>query len=160
MIDNYDAFYLANHVPPSEVVEILAALCPEDRAEFSEQKALAYLRAYRKAKISLCIIILTANRHLDIDAWLSIVGERIESCGVDLVIYDSSSDNATEMVVQQYVNNGMYGGGVSYKRYTGIFDGISLDHKFLAALDEYSSLYDYVWPVRDGMLLEIDTFYI
>jgi hypothetical protein len=117
-----------------------------------------YLEKYIPAGvIRLCVIILTCDRSKHIDHWIGSQGENFDKHGIDIIIYDSSSGTKTESVVEKYTKKGI--GHLFYKRYDGVFDGVSLDHKWLDAVREFAPRYDYIWPCRDGLIINIDKIY-
>lgn len=107
-------------------------------------------------KKKLSIIVPTANRETAIDNWLRETANAAKVYDVDLIIYDSSSDDKTEVIVQKYKAES---NNVIYSRYGGLFDGFSLDHKLIAAYEEYAADYEYIWIIRDGLIPCIDSFY-
>ncbi len=108
-------------------------------------------------KKKLSIIVPTANREAAIDNWLKETSKDANMYGIDLIIYDGSSNDKTKDVVQKYKSQGNK--NVIYSKYDGFFDGFSLDHKIIAAYEEYAADYEYIWIIRDGLIPCIDSFY-
>lgn len=130
-----------------------------DKIHFSEEIAQKYLKQQRKSfwKHKLCLIVPTANRPHDINFYLETVGEQFYNCGIDLIIYDSSSDDSVEKIVTKFIKIGYE--NIFYKRYEGFFDGISIDEKVISAYKEYLSNYEYIWICRDGFVVNILEIY-
>lgn len=97
------------------------------------------------------MILLTANRYGSIDSWLYISAKEFYHSGVDIIVYDSSDDDRTEAVVRNYQIDGL--DNVKYVRWTGEWDGFSLDNKFMDACHEFAGEYDYLWLCRDGLIV-------
>lgn len=132
----------------------LSSISKEDRTSFSPEKAYAYFRAYTRSKLGVASIILTCNRPKTIDYLVKNIAPLYRRLGADLIIYDSSSDDATERVVESTYEKGYT--NVIYKKYTGIFDGLSLDHKVMGAYRDFADEYDYLWLCRDGLIPILD----
>lgn len=108
-------------------------------------------------KKKLAVIVPTANREDTIDSWLFNCVHDAQKYSVDLIVYDSSSDDNTRQVTQKYTDDGF--DVVKYIRYDGIFDGFSLDHKVIAAYKDFADFYEYIWLIRDGLIPLIGSFY-
>lgn len=100
----------------------------------------------------LAIIILTYNRADAIAFYIKKIHRQLVSEDVDLIIYDSSSTNETARIVELYRQAGLL--NIIYKRYRGVFDGVSLDNKVIEAYAEHAGLYRYLWLCRDGLIIE------
>lgn len=101
----------------------------------------------------LAVIVPTANRSKSVEYYLQMVGETYEFLGVDLFFYDSSSDNKTERVIENFTKNEYK--HIIHERYTGGFDGITIDEKGTTAYDVFSQRYEYVWMTRDGWIIDV-----
>lgn len=151
---NYGEFYdLDLHLPPDTIESILVSLPHEDRAMYSSEKAYKYSKAFfcRKWKNKLCIIYPTANRSEDIEYCLKSKADQYAYFGIDCIIYDSSDDDKTEKIVAHYSK--AKESTIKYVRYTGKFDGISLDDKVINAYRDFSNQYEYIWVCRDGYVI-------
>lgn len=71
--------------------------------------------------------------------------------GVDIIIFDSSSDERTNIVVSNYIFDGLK--NLQYVRWQGKWDGFSLDNKVIDAYKMFGDKYEYIWIVRDGLIL-------
>lgn len=71
--------------------------------------------------------------------------------GVDIIVYDSSDDARTESVVRNFQIDGL--SNVIYDRWSGKWDGFSLDNKVIDAYKKYSRKYEYLWAHRDGLIV-------
>ena len=145
------------HIADSDIEGILKTLSSEDKIIFTKPKAKKYLKEYRKSQLNLAVIIPTCNRSNSIDYWLYIAAGKFWYYGIDIIIYDSSSNDATEAVCKNFQIDGF--DNIIYKRYTGKFDGFSLDDKVISAYKEFVSSYEYLWVCRDGLLINIDKIY-
>lgn len=76
---------------------------------------------------------------------------KLSEFGVDIIIYDSSNDSRTEATVINFNIEGC--NNVIYDRWTGKWDGVSLDRKVMDAYKKYCERYDYIWAHRDGLLI-------
>lgn len=154
---NYAQYYDFDLKLPMEDIEgILDEISPEDRIIYSVKKAKKYLRQYRRKQLDLVIVVPTCNRSASIDSMLFSCIEDLWYFGIDIVIYDSSDDRKTEAVVNNFILDGY--DNVSYKRYDGELDGVSLDNKVISALRENLS-HDYVWMLRDGLVPHVGAVY-
>lgn len=73
---------------------------------------------------------------------------------IDIIIFDSSSDDRTKNVVLNYQIDGF--DNVIYERYNGVYDGFSLDQKVMEAYRQYNGQYEYLWGCRDGLIIDAD----
>lgn len=140
----------------SDQVEIFKEISQEDAFHFSKQAANRALMAYRKKKLNMVIVIPTANRAMSIDALLFSAAKDLLRYGIDIVIYDSSEDEKTHAVTMNFQLDGY--DNVCYKRYTGPYDGFSIDEKVMSAYREHLD-YDYIWACRDGLIPTLGEFY-
>lgn len=154
----YASYYTDIMLTPSEISQVLAALPEKDKKVFSKDKAEEHLKNYRSAYWSkkLCVVVLTRDRPKSIEFWISTHGKRLTSYGIDLIFYDSSSDDRTEAIVKNYIADGF--DTIHYSRYEGT-DNNSLDEKIIAAYRKYSSKYEYIWLCRDGIVITFDFFH-
>ena len=138
----------------SSIVGILESILENDRDDCSMEKAYNYLRKYEKDKINFGVVIPTCNRPEAIKYILEYTSISYRRRAVDLIIYDSSDNYDTKNIVESFIHNGYQ--NVYYKKYSGVFDGFSLDHKIIEAYKEFSNGYDYLWLCRDGLVPVID----
>ncbi|UIJ39545.1 glycosyltransferase (plasmid) [Desulfobaculum bizertense] len=108
-------------------------------------------------KSKLAIIIPTCDRAVAIESLLCNSAWQLKKYGIDLIIYDSSSNDETEALITNFHADGC--DNVYYHRYEGKFDGFSLDHKLVQAYKDYVDDYDYIWLCRDGLIVTIDNCY-
>ncbi len=154
---NYAQYYDFDlHLPMEDIEGILDLISDEDKIIYSEKKAKKYLREYRKSQLNMVIVIPTCNRSASIDHLLFCSVKDLWYFGIDIVIYDSSSDRKTEAVVNNFIIDGYE--NVFYKRYEGVFDGLSLDNKVIEAYRQHLD-YDYIWIFRDGLIPNIGAVY-
>lgn len=144
----YIAYAVRDNIEP-----ILDSIQECDRCNYSSRKAYQYLKKYTN-KIKFATIIPTCNRPEAVKYLLNYVAASYRRLGVDIIIYDSSDNNQTKNVVQTIQSSGYY--NVIYKKYLGVFDGFSLDHKIIDAYKEFANQYDYLWLCRDGLVPVID----
>ena len=140
----------------SDQVEIFKEISKEDAFHFSKQAANRALMAYRKKKLNMVVVIPTANRPMSIDALLFSAAKDLLRYGIDIVIYDSSEDEKTHAVTANFQLDGY--DNIYYKRYTGPYDGFSIDEKVMSAFREHLH-YDYIWACRDGLIPTPSEFY-
>lgn len=153
------ADYYSNelHVADSDIKEIINMLSAEDKIIFTKSKAKEYLKFYRKKQLNLAVIIPTCNNSNSIDYWLYMVARYFWYYGIDIIIYDSSSNNTTEAVCKNFQIDGF--DNIIYKRYNGKFDGFSLDDKIISAYKEFVDNYDYLWCLEEQIIINIPTIY-
>lgn len=155
---NYGSYYGQKlKIDATDIDGTLKTLFDEDKIIFTKEKADAYLKAYQKKRLNLAVIIPTCNRSKAVDNLLFQSAEKFRHYGVDVIIYDSSDDDRTEAVVQNFRIDGCK--NVTYKRYEGKFDGFSLDDKVISAYREFAGQYEYLWLCRDGLIITIDKIY-
>jgi len=138
------------------IVPVLESILPEDRDTYTPEKAYDYLRKYEMSRLRFCTIIPTCDRPKAIKYLVEYAAVLYRRYAIDLIIYDSSSNEETYEIVQDIRSKGYL--NVIYKRYTGEFDGFSLDHKVMKAYEEYADQYDYLWLCRDGLIPVVDEF--
>lgn len=153
---NYGRFYdFKLHLPAHEIEEIIRTIPVQDKVMYTDNLAMAYFKKYRRNrwKHKLAIIIPTANRPQAIQSYLEAKSEEYSKFGIDLIIFDSSDDDQTKRIAKRYEK--MDSSTVIYRRYTGEFDGVSIDKKVIAAYQMFVDQYDYLWACRDGHLINI-----
>lgn len=136
------------------VAPILNSIEENDRLYFTQEKAYSYLRKYERSRLSLATIIPTCNRPKAIEYILNYAAVLYRRLGVDIIIFDSSDNDETKAIVEKTRANGYY--NVVYERYTGLYDGFSLDHKVIEAYRLFADRYDYLWLCRDGLVPVVD----
>ena len=143
------------HLPIKEIEEILKGLTSDEKVIFKTESAKKIFAKYRRNKWrkKLAIIIPTANRAECIQDYLEKKSREYATFGIDIIIYDSSSDDSTEYITKQYTKR--EGSTTRYVRYSGKFDGVSLDDKLISAYQQFSKEYEYLWACRDGLLINI-----
>lgn len=155
---DYAYYYIWVCYAPRRIVPIiLESILQEDYSHYSPEKAYAYLQKCEKNNLNICVIIPTCNRASTIAYLLTVAAPLYRRFGVDVIIYDGSTDEKTLNVVNKFRGNGYY--NVLYKPYTGKFDGFSLDHKVIKAYEEFADQYEYIWICRDGLIPIIDEIY-
>lgn len=140
-------------VPVEDLAQIVANLPADKRQEFSEKAAIHAAYVCERHKTSLAIVIPTCNQVAAIDYLLGTSLWQARRYGIDYIIYDSSDNDKTETLVRQYQLDGYK--NVIYQRYTGEFDGFSLDHKIIAAYQQYLDQYEYLWLCQDGLIVNL-----
>ena len=138
--------------------EIMGCLKELERKKYSYENAEQVLRSNRTKywKQRLGVIVPTCNRPETIRFWLEFSGKRLWQYGVDLIIYDSSTDDKTKEITYGYIHAGYR--NIKYVPYTGYYDGKSLDHKLIEAYKRYADTYEYIWLIRDGIAIAWDYF--
>lgn len=155
---NYATYYSHELNLPAETIDgILPMISPEDRIIYTKEKADRYLKKYRKTKLNMVIVVPTYNRPASIDYTLFTAAKTLWEYGVDIVIFDSSSNSKTEAVTLNFQIDGY--DNVIYRRYTGNFDGLTIDEKVINAFSSNLDGYDYIWAIRDGLVPALDTTY-
>ena len=151
---NFASYYEKKNIPTSVIKNCISLMSPEERIIFNEEFAENILRKVQKNiwQKMLGVIILTANRPEAIDGNLAQTAKDYYDSGVDVIIYDSSNDDATKEVVSRY--NSKYP-NIKYDTWDGEYDGVSIDNKVIDAYAKYSQLYEYVWVTREGTPINI-----
>lgn len=93
------------------------------------------------------IEIITYNRPQVVEKWLEINFKKIKALNIALALYDSSTNNETEMLVNKYNEN--HKGDI---KYVHLPSTTKIDNKVLAAILE--SEYSYVWPLGDSRCID------
>ncbi len=135
--------------------DVLSELSDESALRFDKKAANKALRAFRKKRLNIILVIPTAQRWKAVDTLLFCAAKDLLKYGVDVEIYDSSTDDRTAAVVRNFQLDGY--DNVSYTRYTGEYDGFSLDRKVISAFERHLD-YDYIWVCRDGLIPRIADF--
>lgn len=136
------------------ILPTLSSISDREQKDFSFEKAYEYYSNYEKSKLNVGIVIPTCNRPEAIRFLLGYSAPLNRRLGVDIIVYDSSDNEKTRNIVNEFRENGYY--NVSYQRYGGLFDGFSLDHKIMQIYTDYADCYDYIWVCRDGLVPVID----
>lgn len=139
------------------VIPVLESILDQDKDTYTPQKAYQYFKKYQQQNLKFVTIIPTCNRPKAIKYLLDYAAVSHRRYGIDIIIYDSSNDNRTLDIVNDIRKNGYF--NVIYEKYTGEFDGFSLDHKVMKAYEEYADCYDYIWLCRDGLIPIVDEIY-
>lgn len=145
------------HMDNNDIENILKSLNDDEKVIFNKKHCNEIIKQYRKSQLDLAVIIPTCNRATSIDYWLFQKLKYFTHYGIDVIIYDSSSDDKIEAIVKNFQLDGY--DNLYYDRYTGHFDGFNLDDKVVAAYSKYSQQYEYLWVCRDGLLPKIESFY-
>lgn len=138
------------------ILNVLETIDECDKNRFTKPSAYEYIKKYEKKRLGIGIIIPTCNRPEAIEYLLNVAALLLRRQGVDIIIYDSSEEDDTKNIVNKFIKNGFY--NVIYSKYMGKYDGFSLDHKLIAAYEQYVDCYEYVWICRDGLIPVIDEF--
>lgn len=109
------------------------------------------IKPYPKAK--LLLLLITANNPLAVEGFLQYSLAHLNQWGINLVVFDSSNDDRTQNITERYSNK--YS-NLLYDRYVGEQDKNSIDVKVLSAYKKYSRQYEYLWAIRDGLVLYPD----
>lgn len=153
----YVDYYLSQLQLELTLVDDVLSEIPADKAfSFSKKVADNALRKCRQKKLSMVIVVPTAQRFKAIDAMLYSAAPDLLRYGIDLVVYDSSKDDKTQAVVKNFQIDGY--NNIIYKRYNGEYDGFSFDHKVITAFEEHLD-YNYIWVCRDGLIPRISSLY-
>ncbi|MDM8110972.1 hypothetical protein QUV50_04145 [Phascolarctobacterium faecium] len=86
---------------------------------------------------------------------MSIYG--LKKYGIDVIIFDSSSDNKTEAVVRNFQIDGCT--NLKYYRWKGEYDDFSIDNKVIDAYKIFSVEYEYIWIHKDDFIINPDIAY-
>lgn len=103
-------------------------------------------------KKKLCILIPTMNRPNCMDELLRAAIPCVNKTGVDVYVYDTSSNDDTKQLVEKY-NHEAHGHFLYYK-YDNYPDRTT-DLKVIRAFRELEDKYEYVWLSGDGCILKI-----
>lgn len=149
---NYASYYEEQGYTAADIEKCIAAMSPDERIIFDKEKANSIL-AKLKIKKKLCVILVTANKYQAVEGFLDYSAEGLKQLNIDLIVFDSSNDDSTKIIVKEYSKK--YG-NIVYDRYTGEYDGLSIDQKVLSAYRKYSDTYEYMWAIRDGLVIRHD----
>ena len=106
--------------------------------------------------MNLVVIVPTSNRPKSIDNFLLNCASDTKWLGIDVIIYDSSDDNKTEVITKNFRMDGY--DNIYYDKY--IYDGeFSIDKKVISAYEKYANSYKYIWLCRDGFIITFSYFY-
>lgn len=152
---NFAGFFEANKIALDIMESAISLIPPEERIIYTPEKAQTALRAAYKKKWQkrvVVVVVVSADRPDAIKGYLELCAKNFWDLGIDLRIFDSSDNEKTQSVVEQYSQQ--YD-NVIYDKWDGIYDGFSIDKKVIDAYTKYSQDYDYVWLVRDGLPINI-----
>ncbi|GAB1253607.1 beta/alpha barrel domain-containing protein [Desulfovibrio falkowii] len=154
----YAEYYAAElKLSPVDIEEIFKTFGKE-KIIFNRDYADKQLRQWRHNTMRFAIIVPTANKPYAIGTFLQQAALACQKYGIDIIVYDSSKDDRTKNIVLNYQQD-KESSNVLYHRYTGAFDGVSIDTKVMDAYRDYADDYDYIWAIRDGLIPVPDGFY-
>lgn len=138
----------------TEIREVLLNI--KDNAFFTKKYADKILKRVRENywNNKMCILVPICNRPNSIEFYLQTTGVRLWQYGIDLIIFDSSTNQKTKEIVEKFNRKGYR--NIKYKFYNGYYDGLSLDHKIIEAYKLYWNQYEYIWICRDGITIDFD----
>lgn len=102
--------------------------------------------------MKLCICIPTYNRHQCVEYILKQTGSSVIECNIDYFITDTSDNNYTESVVQNYME--VYKGHLLYEHLDDYNDKTT-DLKVAICLSKLADRYDYVYLCGDGLVVDL-----
>ena len=140
-------------IEPTVQLDIFPEISKEAAFRFENAEAHKALMRYRKNRLNLAIVVLTANRPSLVENLLHSAAIDLMKYGVELIVYDDSADERTYAVVRNYQLDGCK--HVHYKRYTG---GGTYNDKVICACAEHLG-YDYIWLLRDDLVPTVSGFY-
>jgi len=150
---NFVEYFVENHIANDLMEEAIKLISPEDRIIYTEKKAENAVHLANKEKWQKrVVVVVSANRAEALEGYLDASAQDFWNLGIDLVIFDSSDNDNTKKISQEY---GKKYENVKYDKWTGIYDGISIDNKVIDAYKKYSKGYDYVLVTREGTPLNI-----
>lgn len=101
----------------------------------------------------LCLIIPTCDRPASVREYLEEEAAALRENGIDLILYDSSADEATQRVAERFAAAGY--GNIRYERDAGGQERAAIDRKVFRACREYAPRYEYIWFSSDGTLINV-----
>lgn len=99
----------------------------------------------------ICIVIPTANRYTLIKNTLEYLNEKLIEYNIDLIIYDSSTNNIIEEKIKNFNNKHLI-----YLKYNGEYDRLSIDNKVIEIYKKMANIYEYIWIIRDRIIIDLD----
>lgn len=113
--------------------EAIKLISPEDRIIYTEKKAenAVHLANKEKWQKRVVVVVVSANRAEALEGYLDASAQDFWNLGIDLVIFDSSDNDNTKKISQEY---GKKYENVKYDKWTGIYDGISIDNKVIDSI--------------------------
>lgn len=138
----------------SEMDKCLGKICGKDKVIINRNAIQDILYKIRN---DICVVIPTHGRSDILKECLVNVLDKYYIYGIDVIVFDSSTDNETEEMVnklrgEKYTN-------LYFKKYNGRLDDRSIDDKVISAYAYFSEIYKYVWVVRDRMMIHIENIY-
>lgn len=152
----YAEYYCELFIEPSDQLGIYGEIEGEFAFRFDKSAANRALLRYRKKRLNLVLVILTANHSTEVDLLLCCAAKDLLCFGIDVVVYDSSDDEKTHAVTTNFQIDGY--DNVHYRRYMDEIKGFSIDREMITAYSEYLD-YDYIWLCRDDLIPTISQFY-
>lgn len=148
-------YYTKKGCPSAFIEGCISLMPPDERIIFEKNKAENYLRManFNKWHKRLAMMIITANSSEAVNGNIAGCVQQLYDLGIDLIVYDSSDDESTQEVVNIYASRF---NNVKYDRWDGEYDGVSIDEKVISAYKKYSSEYEYIWTIRDGLIVTLD----
>lgn len=151
MAPDYAHYLCENYSLEYEDLKTILKTIPElQRYDFDKKIVDRLANQQLKKKYGMAVVVVTANRSKVIEHWLWGAAKAFLRYGVDIIIYDSSDDDKTENIVMNYKFDHCY--NVNYRRYSGNYDGFSIDEKVISAYSQFASEYKYLWLHQDGMV--------
>lgn len=101
---------------------------------------------------TLCILIPTYNHPMHVKEWLDKSICHIEKNDIDVHLYDSSNNNKTQDICDEFNNE-----RIIYHKC--VSNDSTPDKKVFDAFSELTKLYEYIWLCGDGALINFDEAY-
>ena len=150
---NYVKFIIRYKINNTEFEKILSGLKKNEKPIINQHVLKKKLYLIRNKR--LCIVVPTYNKKDVISIWVNYFADFYADYGIDIIIYDSSDDNSTEIIVKSANKK-----NVIYERYTDkpIYLN-TIDEKVKSAYKKNYTKYDYVWVCRDRSIPKFEKIY-
>lgn len=96
--------------------------------------------------------IPTKDRPECVEYYLKTQGKALACAGFDIIISDSSADDATKDIVTCYKTDGL---DIVYDTYHEKGNATSIDEKGFTLCKKYCGQYDYIWLCSDGTVIDV-----
>ncbi len=153
----YTEYFYFLGIDCTEHGDICKELSKEEAFNFDKRVANRAIMKFRRKKLNLLIVVFPSdNGSRTIDALLFNASKELLAYGIDVLIYDSSTDDRIYAVTRNFQLDGY--DNIKYKRHPENSGGTSIDEKVVAAISE-NLAYDYIWCMRDECIPTISNFY-
>lgn len=109
--------------------------------------------------MNLVVIVPTCNRPVTVENLLLKCAWDFKWYGIDIVIYDSSDNNKTKIIIENFLIDGCDNIIYEKQEFDEDFNKYVISFKLIDIYKEYYKNYDYIWVCNDEFSININSCY-